>query len=226
MKIQTYNDITIDVLRQTENPAMIVGLGLQNCMKKDVQFDKPVSRKQIEFLLSADHMSPLEQASMTIQVSNMSRALLAQVTRHRTSKFSSSSQHYQDYSDYPFIISPKSLGNAEKSNLYALAFEHALNTYRRLIEIGEPKEEARQVLPNASAVNLLITADARNMVNFFKQRLCYRNTLEMLTFANKWHLVACKWFPELFNIIGRPCLLTNKCTQGHMKAKVCGGANE
>ena len=43
--------------------------------------------------------------------------------------------------------------------------KRADNMYNYCIESGIPKEEARQVLPNAKAVNLMWTVNARSLVN-------------------------------------------------------------
>ncbi len=221
VNLKTYNDIDIKVIRQTLSPLHVINLGLQNCMKSNATSDFPATKSQICFLIDADHMSPLEHVSMTIQVNNMSRSLLAQVTRHRTFKFTSTSQHYQDYSDYPFIVAPIIIKTLNLHKIFINNLSSPLKCYKDLLEKGVPKEEARQILPNAMGVNLLITADARNMVNFFRQRLCKRNVTEMQVFANKWYNRAHQWLPEVFSHIGAPCFKTSECTQGRMKAELC-----
>lgn len=217
MKIQTYEDLTIEVLSASLEPRKLLSSALQTCMKKDIDESGLVSKKLLRYLMTANHMSPLEQATMTIIVKGMSRSLLAQVTRQRTFSFASSSQHYQNYSYYPVVIHKDHKDN--RTLVHSLS--EAIRNYSMLVNQGLPVHEARQVLPNASAVNLQITADARNMVYFFNQRLCKRNVAEMINFAQTWHSVAKSWFPELFNLVGPQCGLTGKCLQGAMQAKEC-----
>ncbi len=221
VNLKAYEKMSIDVIRQTHEPLQVISLALQNCMKQKTDYVQLATQDQICYLIDADHMSPLEHVSMTIQVTNMSRSLLAQVTRHRTFKFCSTSQHYQNYSDYPFMVHENAIFNQDLYHTHQDIFTLSLMMYENLLKEGVPKEEARQVLPNAMGVNLLITADARNMINFFRQRLCKRNVAEMQIFANKWYDLAGFWLPEVFSYIGAPCFKTDKCTQGRMKAELC-----
>jgi len=228
MRITTYSDMDITVLAQTPNPQAMVLTGMQTCMKQNiVTLDSKASKSQIEYLLKSEHMSPLEHAGMTIYARGISRSLLAQITRQRTFKFTSSSQHYQDYSEYPLVVHNSMLNfEGPLSALNKRAIHHmesGVALYSELLEAGMNKEDARQILPNASGVNLMITADARNMTYFFRQRRCERNVEEMITFADTWWKLACEWFPELFSLVGAPCYMdsTGACNQGRMQHPGC-----
>ena len=89
------------------------------------------------------------------------------------------------------------------------------------VNSGTPKEEARQVLPNASTVNIFITADARNLMYFFQQRRCSRNTAEMIQVADAMWKLCRDWFPELFSIVGPFCVMNGYCNQGGMQSAEC-----
>jgi thymidylate synthase (FAD) len=225
MKLLNFNDQEIEVLQATPNPAQIVSSGLQSCMKKDVDFSTGTTEDVLKYLLKAEHMSPLEHVGMTIYVKNISRALLCQITRQRTFKFTASSQHYQDYSNYPMVVPNNVLATINHNDTIGKEIESTLNTcldtYISMLDEGFSTEHARYVLPEAVCVNLQITADARNMVYFFKQRRCLRNVDEMVQFADLWWGLANKWFPELFSNVGAPCYMDNKCNQGRMKADTC-----
>lgn len=216
----------VTVVRQTEDPSYVVSLGLQTCMKQ-TPGTIYLSTDQVDLLLSADHLSPLEHVSMTIMVRDVSRSFLAQVTRHRTFKFTSSSQHYQDSSNYPMVIQydlyERAHTDLDTNKMIMGTLETAAVCYKTLMAQGIKREEARQFLPGAMAVNLLITADARNMINFFRQRRCLRNVEEMVIFADKWQSLAIQWFPIIFTKIGAPCFEGTKCTQGRLQADECRG---
>jgi thymidylate synthase (FAD) len=79
-----------------------------------------------------------------------------------------------------------------------------------------PKEEARQALPNACAVNQVITTNLRNLINFFSLRLCNRNVLEMRIFAHKLLSICTVVFPEFAKVVGPQCFM-DTCKQGKMK---------
>ena len=222
MKIKTYEDMELTTVSQTILPQEVISMGLHTCIKKDTPDFCYLTEDQGMYLIEAGHMSPLEHASMSIYVKGISRSLLAQVTRHRTFKFTASSQRYQDYSDYEMVIS-NSVKQSEgfEYSFYKVQLEESMSAYKYAIEQGTPKGEARQLLPNAMAVNLLITADARNMVNFFRQRMCARCSEEMQIFANKWYAIALKWLPEVFKFVGPPCFMEGDCNQGKMKSRDC-----
>ena len=99
--------------------------------------------------------------------------------------------------------------------------EQANQMYKHLISVAVPKDEARQILPNAKAVNIMWTVNARSLINFFNQRLCKRNVNEMYYFALKLHNICMLWIPELFDLVGPDCEVWGGCTQGKMKAQEC-----
>jgi len=213
MKHLTYDDISVTLLKATSDPDFIVGKAMAMTMKQDTSaLSGSVPYK---FLLDAEHTSILEHVSFTFLITNISRSLLAQVTRHRIGSFTSSSQHYQDYRDYPVVMCEDMRGNKEAT----YAFNNSYERYMNLIDEGISKEEARQVLPNAAAVNLLWSANARSLVNFLRLRLCHRNVLEMQTFASKIYTRCLEHMPNLFTHAGPQCFMDGKCKQGKM---TCG----
>ena len=150
---------------------------------------------------------------MTFAINGVSRSLLAQLTRHRMSSFTSASQHYADYSDMPMVVGEQLADNSEAES----CLNWALRGYSRLAYDGVPIEEARQVLPNACAVNILWTVNARSLLNFFTQRLCKRNVEEMLTFASKVFDEVDNYWPEYAALCGPFCYMNGgDCNQGKM----------
>lgn len=229
MKIQTYNDITIQVLSATATSGTMK-LACDVTQKRGVN-PEGVLYTQLpfstsKFLITAEHTSILEHASMSLLASGISRSLLAQVTRQRHFSFTSASQHYQDYRDYPMSLRPdweaysiqSANGHKEywRAKKYAEALQASLDAYIRLIELGEKPEEARQVLPNACTVNLVITANPRALLEFLTVRLCKRNTLEMQIFAEKLKAVCEDWLPEIFKHAVPYCKSNGHCNQGKM----------
>ena len=65
--------------------------------------------KFIQKLAEMGHQSPLEHASFTFAIEEVSRSLLAQITRHRIASFSVQSQRYVDMSDKFEPILPKDM---------------------------------------------------------------------------------------------------------------------
>ena len=131
------------------------------------------------------------------------------------SSFTSASQHYADYRDMPMVVTKE----MAESSAMQRAFQAAIGDYVAAVDAAVPVYEARQLLPNACAVNIIWTVNARSLINFFEQRLCKRNVEEMSTFAQKVWAEVCIHWPELADEVGPTCYMTGKCNQGFMS---CG----
>lgn len=235
MKIITYDDMKIRVLYASPNPTpMLKWLAdttqkqqhIDNFITDDIQIytvnHNKKADKLIAYLLQAGHTSLFEHMTISFGIEGVSRSLLAQLTRHRMAAYTVASQHYQTYTDYPAAI------DKETENFFASDMKYVFGAidlaYSEMIEAGVPKEEARQVLPNAKTCNLVWTLNARSLINFLNLRLCLRNVKEMRIFANKiLNLAKSEWWPALFLKVGPDCKMLGHCRQGHMN---CGKTKE
>jgi thymidylate synthase (FAD) len=215
----SYKDNRVTMISMSSNAKYLVATAMDMTMKQDTVTTEAIEACNriipYKFLLDAEHTSLLEHVNFTFRLKGISRSLLAQITRHRMGSFTSSSQHYQDYRDYPVVTSDKLI--ADKDTI--VAFNTAYSRYTNLIANGVSKEEARQVLPNAAAVNLLWSVNARSLVNFLRLRLCKINVEEMQIVATKVLSQAMVVLPDLFTHVGPQCFMDGKCKQGYM---TCG----
>lgn len=120
------------------------------------------------------HMSVFEHISFTFKIKDVSRALLAQLTRHRHASYSVQSQRYCDMSNCE-LIRPESV-NPEFWETFDF---YTADAYNAMLESGCKKEDARMVLPNATATSLVFTVNARALVEIAGQRLCNRAQKEI-----------------------------------------------
>jgi thymidylate synthase (FAD) len=217
-----YSDLKITLVQSTKDPRHLVALACNLTQKQKIhsEISELNASELVKYLFNANHTSPLEHCFITVLIENVSRSFLAQITRHRVGSFTSASQHYTTYNKFPNILDPQML----TMEAVAQFLDQADEMYSYLISVGIPKEEARQILPNAKAVNLLWTVNARSLINFFNQRLCKRNVDEMYYFALKLRHICLIWWPELFNLTGPDCETLGGCTQGKMKATECKNA--
>lgn len=213
-KFTSYRQMTVEMIRSTEYPAELTGLAKSLTMRSNPEDDiQKCTAKSALFLWNAEHQSLFEHVQYSFLIQGISRSLLAQITRQRTASITSGSQQYQDYRDYPVSMTCKML---DKPNVKSL-INYSYRAYEDLTDRHSIlPEEARQILPNAATVNILWTIDALNIAKFLRQRLCYRNVLEMRIFAEKVRLLVAEHFPELFHFIGPQCH-TGECKQGPMK---------
>ncbi|MFF1597717.1 FAD-dependent thymidylate synthase [Streptomyces mirabilis] len=119
-------------------------------------------------ILAHGHHSVLEHASVTFLVRGVSRALLAELTRHRHLSFSVVSQRYVDYSGTEPVI-PPAADNTTAEIHVRQAYEEAIGTYLELVDHlisaglkrKQAREAARSVLPNAAPVDMVVTGNLR-----------------------------------------------------------------
>ena len=218
MDLLTYNDMKLTCLRAPESPFGLLKQAAKLTMTTSAfnegrDYTEEEQIKFLKFIIQAEHTSILEHVAWTIYAENISRSLLAQLTRHRMASFTSASQHYSDYSGMPFVVSEE----AKKLVMIHDILRAASFDYATMLEDDIlPREEARQVLPNASAVNLMMTINARSLLNLIKQRICRRNVEEMRIFADKLvELIRHTW-PEFAKCLGPYCFYLGKCNQGKM----------
>ena len=231
MKLLTYNDMTIVLVNWTPDPGHILRLACdQTMMRKVIAEDYPDVKKLIEFFITAGHTSVFEHVVYTFHLKNVSRSFLAQITRHRMGSFTSTSQHYQDYRDYPMVVHPLykpvfeeimwvNTGDYDGSNEETTrsSLEAVIYDYTALVDYADvPPEETKQILPNAAAVNLIWTVNARSLINFFEQKCCNRNTAEMQLFANKLYKMFEGIWPKFIRCCGPLCKTSGKCNQKSM----------
>ena len=127
------------------------------------QANMETAPRLIKYLLKHKHWSPFEMASMQVEI-NTTRAVAAQVLRHRSFSFQEFSQRYSSVGDLPSIGLPhlrsQDLKNKQAShdnmdpdvveNLNTQIeklYQSAQNVYDLLLEQGVAKECARSVLP-------------------------------------------------------------------------------
>ena len=93
-------NLKVKLLSHTPLPAEVVAMGARICYSSaDVEtLSQGVSEKDqtkyLQRIVDMGHLSPIEHASFTFAIEGVSRALLAQITRHRIASFSVQSQRY------------------------------------------------------------------------------------------------------------------------------------
>ena len=225
----------VELLRHTYNPEELVAMAARLCYSKltvDKLQEKIAAAQQDEFierLVKMGHESAFEHISFTFAVEGVSRALLAQITRHRIASFSVQSQRYVGYdAGLNFIIPPRieELG-PEAVNKYEAQmqqiYEWYLGVKEALCNCGEAaNEDARFVLPNATETRFIFTMNYRELKHFLGLRMCNRAQWEIRELANQVRELCYNVSPVLFEHVGPNCLC-GPCPEGE---KSCGKAAE
>lgn len=131
--------------------------------------DTATNEGYLKNILNQGHFSVLEHSSVSFLVRGVSRALLAELTRHRHLSFSVVSQRYVDYSETEPVIPPALEGNTGSEDLLRESYAAALELYETVSDAlqhqgmkrKQAREAARAVLPNAAPVDLVVTGNLR-----------------------------------------------------------------
>ncbi len=242
----------VTLLSHTPNPEKVVACAAKLCyasVSADELYDGLTQEKSAEFvelLASYGHESPIEHVSFTFTIQGVSRALLAQITRHRIASFSVQSQRYVRKDKLEVIIPPEIEACPEAKAVFERSMAQDLEAYQELAGIlserhreallaqGIPEkkaasmaekkalEDARFVLPNACDTQMVVTMNARSLLNFFRHRCCNRAQWEIKAVADEMLRQACEVAPTLFASAGPACY-KGACPEGRMS---CGQASE
>ena len=242
----------VELLAYTPDADKIVAAAAKLCYAKsdiDTLMDKLTPDKVetfLDMLSEIGHESPVEHASFTFGIEGVSRALLAQITRHRIASFSVQSQRYVDKSGFDYITPPEIADIPEALEEFNRAMEEDAKHYaslkailvkarkQRFLDEGKTEaeaqkmaekaanEDARFVLPNACDTRMIVTMNVRSLRNFFKLRCCARAQWEIREVAVEMLRLCKSVAPILFASAGPSCV-SGKCSEGAMS---CGKAKE
>ncbi len=139
------------------------------CYKSEDKITEGSAEKFVRGLIKSGHESVLEHFNITVKAVT-SRAISHQIVRHRIGAYSQESQRYVRYKDgIEVIYLPGSMGAAAMA-AWKVAMEHAEECYKAFIDLGIKPEIARDVLPNATATEVVITYNLRQWRHFINQR--------------------------------------------------------
>ena len=189
--------------------------------------DLETARRKIRQVTGYGHVSVIEHASFTFSVEGVSRAMTHQLVRHRVASYTQQSQRYVSYDTLEEYVTPKAIGeNAEAKRVYDEVLSRVSEAYRKLLEKGISKEDARFVLPNAARTNIMVTMNARELRHFFNLRCCTRAQWEIREVAIEMLRQAREAAPALFSASGPTCVEYGYCSEGKMKPKECNIAEK
>ncbi len=242
----------VEILTHTPDCAKVIAAAAKLCYSStdiDGIMDGLTPEKTESFinhLSSLGHESPFEHASFTFGIEGVSRALLAQITRHRIASYSVQSQRYVNKKEFTYIVPPaieavpeakaEFLNAMEEDRLHYIKIAELLTekhakalTEQGIDEITARKqaekmafEDARSVLPNACDTKIIMTMNVRSLYNFFALRTCSRAQWEIRSLAEEMLRLVKQVAPELFSKAGPPCV-RGACPEGKMS---CGKAAE
>jgi thymidylate synthase (FAD) len=153
--------LEVELLTITADAEKLIEAAGRTCYDTGDRAGADTAAKFIRMLIRRGHLSVLEHASATFRVRGVSRALTHQLVRHRLASYSQRSQRYVKEDGFGYVTPPRISENAEANGVYREFVKTARDTYDRLLELGVFPEDARFVLPNATATEIVMTANFR-----------------------------------------------------------------
>ncbi len=240
----------VTLLQHTGNPEKIVAAAAKLCYSESgvenilEGLNQEKTEKFLNMLMDLGHESPIEHVSFTFGIEGVSRSLLAQITRHRIASYSVKSQRYVKEGMFAYILPPEIEAVPEAKKVFLETMEQDQKAYDKLTGILFQKhfkalteqgldekqaktkaekaaiEDARFVLPNACETKMVVTMNARSLMNFFHHRCCTRAQWEIRDLANEMLKLVKEVAPTLFKFAGPSCV-RGACPEGKM---TCGKA--
>jgi len=167
----------------------------------------------LKYCIKHNHWSVFEQSSMTLEIET-TRAIAAQILRHRSFTFQEFSQRYASSNDLGDIELPelrrqdtKNRQNSiddldpemvDKLNRQMITlFSSAKGLYTQMLDAGVAKECARMVLPLATPTRIYMTGSCRSWIHYINLRSAHGTQKEHMEIAEGCRKVFTEQFPSV-----------------------------
>ena len=176
--------------------------------------DNPSFEGLLKYCIKHGHWSVFEQAYMTLEIQT-SRAIAAQILRHRSFTYQEFSQRYADSTLLADTIPMPKLRRQDTKNRqnsiddvdpfirqqFEIAmqryFEEGLDLYRTMLDKGIAKECARMVLPLAVPTRIYMTGSCRSWIHYIALRSANGTQAEHMDIANQAKEIFCEQYPTV-----------------------------
>lgn len=154
-------------------PLEVIELAGRTCYKSEKRITKGSAEKFIKMIVELGHEAVIEHVSASVRfITN--RGVTHELVRHRLASYSQESTRYVRYSGEIEFIKPvwwdePDYSEAQKKN-WLEAVEQAEDAYLRALKLGDKPEQAREVLPHALKVEIVVTANLREWRHIFALR--------------------------------------------------------
>ena len=175
--------------------------------------DNPNYAGLLKYCIKHNHWSVFEQSSMTLEIET-TRAIAAQILRHRSFTFQEFSQRYADSNLLGSIELPKlrkqdsknrqnSTDDLDPNVIQSLnmqmgtLFGSSLALYNQMLELGVAKECARMVLPLCTPTRIYMTGSCRSWIHYINLRSAHGTQKEHMDIAEGCRKVFTEQFPAV-----------------------------
>lgn len=215
---------SVSIISHTEKPLETIYKAARQCYSAGSVADmEPASREKMAELVQrcirSGHTSVLEHVSFTFAISGVSRALSHQLVRHRMASYSQQSQRFVKSGELEYVCPPSLEDETSAERAFFLdALKSVEHAYRTMLDSGVPAEDARFVLPQATATNIVMTMNCRELLHFIEERCCSKAQWEIHDLAWEMRDILDGMLPEVFETAGPKCWRIEYCPE----EKGCG----
>tara|TARA_B100000900_G_scaffold406738_1_gene418218 strand:- start:676 stop:1311 length:636 start_codon:yes stop_codon:yes gene_type:complete len=166
----------------------------------------------LKYCIVHNHWSVFEQSSMTLEIET-TRAIAAQILRHRSFTYQEFSQRYADTNLLSKDIPLPELRRQDKKNRQnsiddldefttqklqmqmTTLFKSSQALYNQMLESGVAKECARMVLPLCTPTRIYMTGSCRSWIHYINLRSAHGTQKEHMKIAEACRGVFIEQFP-------------------------------
>ena len=159
----------------------------RTCYKSEdnITQDGGSAKRLVKQLIDSGHEAMLEHSQLSVRFV-VDRGVSHEIVRHRLFSFAQESSRFCSYNKDKFgneitVIEPifyrateehfKDAALIDRYEEWAEACQEAEKSYFRLLKMGASAQEARNVLPNSTKTEIVVTGNYREWRNFFKLRV-------------------------------------------------------
>tara|TARA_B100000902_G_scaffold165727_1_gene160660 strand:+ start:4949 stop:5602 length:654 start_codon:yes stop_codon:yes gene_type:complete len=168
----------------------------------------------LRYCIKHNHWSVFEQSTMTLEI-NTTRAIAAQILRHRSFTFQEFSQRYADSSLLRDSIPLPELRRQDDKNRQnsiddldpsivqnlelqmQTLFDSSMALYQQMLERGVAKECARNVLPLCTPTRIYMTGSCRSWIHYINLRTANGTQKEHMEVAEACKEIFIEQYPSV-----------------------------
>ena len=172
----------------------------------------------LKYCIKHNHWSVFEQSTMTLEIET-TRAIAAQILRHRSFTFQEFSQRYADTQLLETIELPELRRQDNKNRQNSIddldpkvvdtlnrqmntLFSSAFALYNQMLEEGVAKECARMVLPLCTPTKIYMTGSCRSWIHYINLRSAHGTQKEHMDIAKECACIFAGQFPAVSEALG------------------------
>lgn len=205
------------IATNSDKPLQLIEQCARTCYQSQDRITEGSADRMVKTLLKNGHLAMLEHLVITMRL-DTSRSVTHELVRHRLASYAERSTRYCDSKD--MVICTPAWGKGEDFNKFYNIWNHGLaymsvpptsflyiyfitlqNTeelYNKMLERGATKQQARGILPNDLATEIVVTANAREWMHILELRTAKDAHPDMQLLMNKVKNLLKDYCPIIF----------------------------